>query len=573
MHIVHVVRQFRPSIGGLEDVVWELATGQAAAGQQVRVVTLDRIFRAPSPARLPEREMDSGVEIVRIPFTGSTRYPIAPSVIRHIRDADIVHVHGIDFFFDYLAWTTGLHRRPLVVSTHGGFFHTSWAARLKRIYFATFTRLALSRYAGVATVSAADDALFRSIRTRGISCIENGVNLDKYRGCAAPNLSKTLIAVGRLSGNKRLDLLISFLAAVRRADPDWRLIVAGRPWDVSAEDLKAMARDAGVDEAVEIVASPSDQELRALMGRCSILLSASEYEGFGVAAVEGLSAGLVPVLSGIAPFRRLVGRTGIGRIVDFAEPSAAAAELLAYWSEIESDHAQLCRRAMRAAEDYDWRRVGKRYQAFYDAVLGTKGRAILDVTVQVSTVTDAVGVLDDRFDTAEPATVVFANAHTLNTTMSSEKMSAALRKAIVFNDGVGLDIASRLLFGKPFPENMNGTDFVPAYLRQTRNRYRVFLLGAKQGIAAKAAAAFSALAPQHQVVGCAHGYLGEDETERVIEEIWRSRADILLVGMGDPKQEVWLMDHLADTGCRLGFCAANGPTACCRSPNACGTAI
>jgi alpha-1,3-mannosyltransferase len=43
------------------------------------------------------------IEIARIPYFGSSRYPIALSVLRHIKEADPVHVHAIDFFFDYFA--------------------------------------------------------------------------------------------------------------------------------------------------------------------------------------------------------------------------------------------------------------------------------------------------------------------------------------------------------------------------------------------------------------------------------------------------------------------------------------
>ena len=152
MRIVHVVRQFHPAVGGMEDVVKALASAQIRGNHQVRVVTLDRIFNAPKAARLPRFENLGGIEVVRVPYVGSKRYPIAFSAIRHIRDADIVHVHGIDFFFDYFAWTAPFHRRRLVVSTHGGFFHTGFAARLKQFYFKTVTRLSLSRYAAVAAV-------------------------------------------------------------------------------------------------------------------------------------------------------------------------------------------------------------------------------------------------------------------------------------------------------------------------------------------------------------------------------------------------------------------------------------
>src|SRR4051812_25799538 len=205
MRIVHVVRQFHPAVGGLEGVVKALATAQLAKNHQVRVVTLDHIFNAPDVGRLRRFEYLDGIEIVRIPYIGSRRYPIAFSAIRHIRNADIVHVHGIDFFFDYLAWTAPLHRRRLVVSTHGGFFHTGFAARLKRFYFKTITRLSLSRYAGVAAVGVADEQLFKSIRSRGVCLIENGVDVDKYASASSPTPSKTLISVGRLSNNKRLD--------------------------------------------------------------------------------------------------------------------------------------------------------------------------------------------------------------------------------------------------------------------------------------------------------------------------------------------------------------------------------
>src|SRR5438552_1433230 len=84
-------------------------------GHVVRVVTLNRRFDAPPGEGLVARETMAGIEVVRVPYFGSRRYPVAGSVIKHIKDADIVHVHGLDFFFDYLALTALWHRRKLVV--------------------------------------------------------------------------------------------------------------------------------------------------------------------------------------------------------------------------------------------------------------------------------------------------------------------------------------------------------------------------------------------------------------------------------------------------------------------------
>jgi alpha-1,3-mannosyltransferase len=123
----------------------------------------------------------------------------------------------------------------------------------------------------------------------------------------------------------------------------------------------------------------------------------------------------------------------------------------------------------------------------------------------------------------------------------------------VFNDGVGVDIASRLLFGRAFPENLNGTDFMPHYLSQTRRRYRIFMVGGKPGVVERAAERLRKIAPRHEIVGHSHGYVPPEETADLIARIRDARADILLVAMGNPAQEAWLNAHLTASGCRLGF--------------------
>ena len=256
MNIVHVVRQFHPAVGGIESVVQELASAQVSAGHQVRIITLNRLFKTMQDGVLPARDEIGGAEVVRVPFFGSPRYPLAFSAINFIRDADIVHVHAIDFFFDYLAWSKPLHRKKLVVSTHGGYFHTPYAARLKRLYFFTITRMSLAWYDGVAAVSVADHDLFGRIRKGGIVCIENGVNVSKYANASSVAPVKTILTLGRFASNKRLDRLMSFVAALRRRDPQWKLTIAGRPWDISVDDLTGLAEAQDIHDAVEIIVEP-----------------------------------------------------------------------------------------------------------------------------------------------------------------------------------------------------------------------------------------------------------------------------------------------------------------------------
>jgi alpha-1,3-mannosyltransferase len=554
MHIVHVVRQFHPAVGGFESVVFELAAAQVASGHSVRVVTLDRLFKATRPGRLAAREVIDDIEIVRIPFFGSQRYPIAPKVLRHIRDADIVHVHAIDFFFDYLAWTKFLHRKRLVVSTHGGFFHTAFAARLKRLYFAVATRASMLRYDGVAAVSLTDERRFSAIRRHGLVCIENGVNADKFAHAGAPSPVQSMLWIGRFSLNKRLDRLILFFAALRRRDPAWTLTIAGQPWDLGPRQLNELAAAAGITDALTLVESPDDGDLRRLVGGSSMIVSSSDYEGFGIAVVEGMSAGLFPLLSDIAPFQRLVESAGVGMTVDFDHAEAAAEDFVERWPQLTADYAALRARSIAAASGFSWPNVARRYQALYDDVLGARCRTILDVPVFVGNEAEAVATIDARYAAPTPTIIAFANANALNVAAGDARFRQVLKRCLVMNDGIGVDTASRILFGSRFPHNLNGTDFVPTYLKRTANRYRIFFLGGSSGVAERAARILmAACGGRHEIAGCQNGYARAGDAAAIAAQIRASGADVVLVAMGNPRQELWLAEHLDATGCRLGF--------------------
>jgi alpha-1,3-mannosyltransferase len=289
------------------------------------------------------------------------------------------------------------------------------------------------------------------------------------------------------------------------------------------------------------------------MTNASVFVSASDYEGFGLVLIEALSAGLWPVVSPILPFAHLAKRTGLGTVADFTDADAAARQFLADWSAVSGDYPRYRNAAMEAAATFNWSGVSARYEQFYGLVRGQHVRTILDVPILVKTSSEAIDLLDRQYERKTPAIVVFANAHTLNSTVADRRVQSILDRSIVFNDGIGVDLASRLLFGKAFPENLNGTDFVPHYLRTSQHRYRVFLLGGQPGVAVEAAGRLAQLAPQHEFVGTCHGYYTKDDLPSIIAQIRRTRADILLVAMGNPHQETWLNEHLKHTGCRLGF--------------------
>jgi alpha-1,3-mannosyltransferase len=376
MRVTHVVRQFSPSVGGIEEVVLNLARHQREThGIDARVITLDSVF-ADRGRRLPHQAVVSGVPVERVRWWGSRRYPIAPGVFRHVLQADIVHVHAIDFFADFLALTRVLHRRPMVVTTHGGIFHTGRQARLKRLWFATITRLALKAFKAVIACSDNDAALFARLRPPHLVTIENGADVAKLRTVGGPPpLPGRILCIGRFASHKRIGALFPLLAALRRRSPEWTLVVAGVEWGETAADLARQAEKAGVADAVRIIVGASDKALATEAAEATWFGCASAFEGFGVAAVEAAAAGLIPILSRIPTFERLASELPVAVLFDPGAPDQAALDILAQDAACR-DRAEPVREALRqAAERYDWAHAAAQHAALYEAILHSTAAA------------------------------------------------------------------------------------------------------------------------------------------------------------------------------------------------------
>ena len=104
-------------------------------------------------------------------------------------------------------------------------------------------------------------------------------------------------------------------------------------------------------------------------------------------------------------------------------------------------------------------------------------------------------------------------------------------------------------YGEPFKEKIPGSDLVPVLCeRAAQKGYKVFLLGAAEGVAAKAAEVLKRRYKRLQVVGTYSPPYGFEKDESEIEEIntmlKASGADMLFVGMGVPKQDIFIYENM-----------------------------
>ncbi|MBK8961692.1 MAG: WecB/TagA/CpsF family glycosyltransferase [Candidatus Competibacteraceae bacterium] len=140
--------------------------------------------------------------------------------------------------------------------------------------------------------------------------------------------------------------------------------------------------------------------------------------------------------------------------------------------------------------------------------------------------------------------LAFVNPDCLNIAYRNERYRAVLQSAArVLPDGIGLKIGCRML-GVGLAANVNGTDLFPRLCeRAAREGLRLFLLGARPGVAEQVAANMRQRYPALVVAGVQHGYFDSSEQDAIIERINDSRAHLVLVAFGVPRQELWLAEH------------------------------
>lgn len=113
--------------------------------------------------------------------------------------------------------------------------------------------------------------------------------------------------------------------------------------------------------------------------------------------------------------------------------------------------------------------------------------------------------------------------------------------SLVLPDGIGIVYGAKIL-GRPLKEKVPGADFAEKLMsRMAESKRSVYLLGARPGVAELAGEKLTEKYPGLQIAGTADGYFKDDGP--VIEKINAARPDLLLVCLGAPKQEKWMVAH------------------------------
>lgn len=153
----------------------------------------------------------------------------------------------------------------------------------------------------------------------------------------------------------------------------------------------------------------------------------------------------------------------------------------------------------------------------------------------------------DRIYTPNPEIVMKAE--------SDESYRDVLNRGhLVVPDGIGVVLASRFRRGR-IRKRITGIGLLEHLIGVAADLGKsVYLLGSKQGVADSAAVKMLEKYPNLVICGTHHGYFGEADEERLVQQIAATKPDLLVVALGAPKQEIFI-DRYAD---RIGAKAAIG---------------
>lgn len=177
--------------------------------------------------------------------------------------------------------------------------------------------------------------------------------------------------------------------------------------------------------------------------------------------------------------------------------------------------------------------------------------SILGVTVHKVTQQESLSRIEELIHSGGSHLVVTLGTEMVMTAQRNSRFREIVNSAsLAIPDGGGLVWASRRL-KNPLPEKVAGIELLESICRVSeKKRWKIFLLGGEPGIAEAAAQNLRKRFPDVPLAGTHHGYFREEEILPILNS---AQPQILFAGLGSPRQELWLHEHLASLKIPVGI--------------------
>jgi glycosyltransferase involved in cell wall biosynthesis len=396
LRVLIVTDQYEPMVGGVPTVTRDLAAGLSGRGHAVAVV-------APSATRQGHRAGGVPGEVA-VDFRGSVPWPwyagqrlgVLPSAqageLISAFEPDVVHLHS--------PLTLGAAARPAARRRHVPVVYTNhylplnvWPAAARSGKAADAARGPASRardaafYAYVTgfanrcdLVTAPTATALRLLRDHGLrapsQAVSNGVDLDRFSPgppdealrskYALPAGRPLVLSVGRLSPEKRADVLIAAVARLPSGDDEGPvLVIAGTGPDLGR--LRSLARHYGVADRVLFAGFVADDDLPGLYRLADVFAIASQAELQSLVTLAAMASGLPVVAVDAGALAELVhtGENGFLARPGHARKIADSLDLLCRDADLRT---RMSKASSRIIAGHDGHRLLTRWESIYRAL-------------------------------------------------------------------------------------------------------------------------------------------------------------------------------------------------------------
>jgi len=364
MKILHITPTLSPAVGGIETVVRDLMRESRRRG-----IEADALHIAPGHRRLTSDTLDAST-VWRVPLFPNRVIGLMPGMRRVLSGYDLLHVHDPQLMAISANVLWQAPRQRKVLSTHGGYGHTQTYSWGKALHWRWAAAPLLRRYDRVLASSQADYERFHTLADH-VRLVPNGVTVDRpFRvDPSRPPDPRRWIYWGRLSRNKRLDLLVDLVARLRERGVLVDLHIAGQDFDGLAPALESQIRRHSLTAQVRLAGALSEAELAREIAARSVFVTASEHEGFGLSVVEAMAAGMIVICRDMPPLNGFVTQGENGVLLGFEDPAADLARLQALCALPGPVLTRMSENARLAARAHSWETVMEQYIRTYEEVM------------------------------------------------------------------------------------------------------------------------------------------------------------------------------------------------------------
>lgn len=377
MRILHVIQDLAPASGGPAKACLEMARAVQRLGHEVAIHTTDR--------DRDSQAADPGEVVVHYHATQlKGPWPVSLPLARALGDAipraDVVHVHSLYMFHDWVAGTLcRRHAVPYIVRPHGSldpylYLRRRWRKLPMELLF---QRRVLSRAAAI-HYTAEEEMHLAAPFAQGApgAVVPLGLEPADYGALPPPGRFRAaypavggrpiVMFLGRLHAKKGFDILMPAFARLLRAGFDAQLVVAGPDYGMRKR-IEALARALSVADRVTFTGMLQGEAKLAALVDADLFVLPSYSENFGIAVIEALACGLPVLISDRVNIWREIVEDGSGRVAP-CDVEAFGEALIDTMGDREALAAMAAAGPATVARRYTWDKVAVQLEALYRRV-------------------------------------------------------------------------------------------------------------------------------------------------------------------------------------------------------------